>query len=226
MPEVTCHGAGPVIAVMAKAPRPGCVKTRLLPMLSPEEAAELHLAFLRDTLARVLAVPSARAAVVCPAADTDSLAACVLPGVTVQAQTGAGLSAALHFALGHFHALGHDPVLLLDSDSPHLPTRYLRRALTELRESDLVVGPTDDGGYYLAGAHRPHPDLFEASSIGTDTALSSLLRHAADLRLRTALLPTWFDVDRPEDLSRLAAELHRDPGAAPETARCLSRRGL
>lgn len=220
------HRPNPIVAIMAKAPRPGHVKTRLLPALSPQDAARLHRAFLEDTVDRVLSLAGVQAAVVCPPDDCEPLRSCLQPGAPVLAQGGEGLAAGLESALARLDADGYTPILLLDSDTPHLPAQVLYRAVAALEQVDLVAGPTDDGGYYLVGTRRHQPGLFQASSMGTGTALDALLSRACDLGLRVSLLPRWFDVDTPDDLTRLARFLRRYPEAAPRTAALLPRIGV
>ncbi len=211
---------------MAKAPRPGNVKTRLLSRLTPEDAAHLHVAFLADTASLVLSLPGVRAAAVCPPADAGELRAFLPAPFTIVPQAGSGLAAGLGFALEHFAGEGHDKILLCDSDSPHVPAGFLSEALALLESVDLVVGPTEDGGYYLVGARRGHRGLFEREAMGTGSALESLLARARLLGLQAATLSPWFDVDLPEDLRRLAGLLAAHPEAAPHTARCLERLGI
>lgn len=211
----------PIVAIMAKAPRPGHVKTRLLPALCPRDAIRVHRAFLADTVGRVLSLSGVHAAVVCPPDDCEPLRAFLPPPVAVLAQQGEGLAAGLDSALARFDADGYAPILLLDSDSPHIPGDILRRAVAAVTQGHLAVGPTDDGGYYLVGARGHHPGLFQASAMGTGTALEALCHRARDLGLHVSLLPRWFDVDTPEDLARLARFLKRYPEAAPRTAALL-----
>ena len=113
-------------------------------------------------------------------------------------------------------------VVALDSDSPHLPGSILQSAFELLETSDVVVGPTEDGGYYLVGASAMHPRLFDPASLGTGNARDALLKNASALGLSVALTEAWYDVDLPEDLRRLAAELRIEPGRAPRTAALLA----
>jgi rSAM/selenodomain-associated transferase 1 len=205
---------------MAKAPRPGRVKTRLTPHYDARSVAALYACLLEDTLARARAVAGIRVVVVCPAEDVEALAA-LLPGVAVTAQQGSGLSDGLRWVFAHFCARGGDRVVALDSDSPHLPPAAVESAFASLRTNDLVIGPTTDGGYYLVGAKAAHPALFGPDGLGTGSALDSLQDGARQLGLATALLEECYDIDVPGDVERLQADLGKWPERAPRTARLL-----
>jgi rSAM/selenodomain-associated transferase 1 len=206
---------------MAKAPRPGVVKTRLSACLPPAAILGLYRCLLEDTLALAQSLDGAETAIMCPAADVEELSHLAGGGVRVVAQTGNGLGAALATVFAHFAADGRR-VVAFNSDSPHLPPSALRSAFAALVSSDLVAGPTHDGGYYLVGASASHPGLFAGNSIGTTSALETLLQRARSLGLSVAFTDPFYDVDVPEDLSRLAEELRLDPRRAPRTASWLT----
>jgi rSAM/selenodomain-associated transferase 1 len=204
---------------MAKAPRPGLVKTRLHGVLAPEQAAALHRCFVEDVVGQALELPGVRVAVVCPEEDRDLLGGW-LPGETaILSQAGQGLAAGLAFALEQFAAAGFRRIVLRNSDSPNLPAARLSEALRCLEESDVVVGPTEDGGYYLVGARQAHPGLFDATTMGTSSAIGALRETAQSLGLSRTELAPWYDVDTPDDLWRLHADLRREPHRAVVTAR-------
>jgi glycosyltransferase A (GT-A) superfamily protein (DUF2064 family) len=113
---------------------------------------------------------------------------------------------------------GQGAAVLIGSDIPTLPMAHVNRAFALLGEHDLVLGPSDDGGYYLIGTHRPHPRLLREVTMSTPTVLRDTLAIAAELGLRAALLPGWYDVDTLADLARLRAELSAAPTTvAPHT---------
>lgn len=210
-----------VLVVMAKAPRAGRVKTRLSGAYAAAAIVELYRCLLDDTLALALSIPDTHVAVMAPAEDVGELAAVLPPGVRVVAQHGRGLAAALTSVFVMFSTARPRPVVAFNSDSPHLPRRALENAFAALLTHDLVVGPTDDGGYYLVGATSPHPGLFDPVPMGTASACDSLLANARAQRLTSALTQEWFDVDVAGDLRRLAETLGRDPAASPRTAALL-----
>jgi glycosyltransferase A (GT-A) superfamily protein (DUF2064 family) len=157
----------------------------------------------------------------CPTEDVADLAAFLPQGVQVIGQRGRGLAAGLVSVFERFvPALRR--VVAVDSDSPHLPVSILRSAFELLERTDIVVGPTEDGGYYLVGASALHPGLFDPASLGTGSARDALLENARALGLSVAFTEPFYDVDLPEDLRRLAAELRIDPGRAPRTAALLA----
>jgi len=202
------------LVVMAKAPRLGFVKTRLAGAC---DVVQLSECMLQDTLALARSVPGLHVAVMCPADDVAALASRLPGDVEVVGQDGRGLAAALCSAFGRFvPAFGR--VMALDSDSPHLPRAVLHAAFALLDTNDLVVGPTEDGGYYLVGASAVHLRLFDKASLGTSSACDALRSCARELGLSVALTEPWYDVDVPADLSRLAADLRVDPERAPRTA--------
>ena len=214
------------VVIMAKAPREGSVKTRLNGAYSPREVLRLSECMLRDTLALAWSIPGIHVAVMCPAGDVTDIGGRLPVGVQVVGQRGDGLAAALVSVFDHFvPEFRH--VVALDSDSPHLPASILQSAFDLLGTSEVVVGPTEDGGYYLVGASATHPRLFDRAPLGTSTARDALIGNARSLGLSVAFTEAWYDVDLPDDVRRLAAELRSDPARAPRTAELLgSWRGI
>jgi len=214
-----CDG---ILVIMAKAARPGAVKTRLAAGLPPTAITGLYRCFLEDTLALAQSLDGVETAIMSPAADVEDLSRVAGDGVPVVAQTGEGLGAGLTSVFAHFAAAGRRRVVAFNSDSPHLPASALRLAFDALGSCDLVVGPTHDGGYYLVGATASHPGLFAAGAMGTRSALQALLGRAEALGLSVRALDPFYDIDVPADLSRLAEELRLAPERAPRTATWLA----
>ncbi|MBA2304343.1 MAG: TIGR04282 family arsenosugar biosynthesis glycosyltransferase [Acidobacteria bacterium] len=210
-----------VLVVMAKAPRPGRVKTRLTVEYPVVSIVELYRCLLDDTLALASSIPNTQLAVMAPHEDLRELATLLPAGVSGVAQQGRGLAAALTSVFDTFTWEGPRRVIAFNSDSPHLPPRVLDDAFEALLTHDLVAGPTDDGGYYLVGATAPHARLFDPTPMGTTSALDSLLANARGMGLTYRLTEEWFDVDVASDLSRLAEALRQDSSAAPRTAALL-----
>jgi glycosyltransferase A (GT-A) superfamily protein (DUF2064 family) len=134
------------------------------------------------------------------------------------AQKGEGLAAGLTSVFAHFTARGKQRVVAFNSDSPHLPASILWSAFETLAEHEVVVGPTNDGGYYLVGAKDAHATLFDGDGMGTKSALEALLARARGLQLSVGLTDLFYDIDVEGDLTRLAAELRLAPARAPRTA--------
>jgi glycosyltransferase A (GT-A) superfamily protein (DUF2064 family) len=209
-----------VLVVMAKAPREGHAKTRLNGAIPAGGVVRLSDCMLRDTLDLARSLDGVHVAVTCPSEDVAALAA-ALPGVDVVGQDGVGLATALTFAFRRFVEAGFAHVIAIDADSPHLPVAVLHAAFASLAERDLVVGPTEDGGYYLVGASAAHAGLFGAA-IGTSGAYAALHGNARARGLTVAVARVWYDVDVAADLLRLAADLRAQPGRAPRTAALLA----
>jgi rSAM/selenodomain-associated transferase 1 len=218
------EGDDRLLAIMMKAPRHGHVKTRLAPDYSPERILTLYRALVEDTidLARLMDL---HVVAFCPAGDETELAQW-LPQVEIVSQRGEGLAAGLRSAFEQLCTESGRRVMAFNADSPHLPAGALESAFDALMTADLVVGPCDDGGYYLVGARRPHPGLFDAAAMGRDSACNTLLAQAARQGLRVSLAVEHYDIDVPADLLRLAGELSRAPSRASHTAAILTSWGV
>ena len=210
------------LVIMAKAPRPGAVKTRLANSFPVQAVTELYKCLLNDTIELAQSLDRVEIAIMCPAPDVRDLSLAVAKSVRVVPQTGSGLAAALDSVFTQFAATDRPGVIAFNSDSPHLPPSALQAAFDALETCDLVVGPTHDGGYYLVGARASHPDLFTSDGMGTATAFEALLENASNLQLSVHVIDPFYDIDVAADLSQLADELQRVPGKAPRTAKWLS----
>jgi uncharacterized protein len=213
------------LVVMAKAPRPGTVKTRLAQSLPVEAVTQLYCCLLDDTMALAHSLGATEVVIMCPAADVEELNRLARGVANVVAQKGEGLAAGLTSVFAQFAALGRQRVIAFNSDSPHLPASVLGCAFEALTDHDVVVGPTNDGGYYLVGAKAVHPALFYGDGMGTKSALETLLARARELNLSVAFTDPFYDIDEERDLTRLAAELRLAPVRAPRTAGWLKQWG-
>jgi len=220
---VRSSGHNRVLVIMAKAPRPGAVKTRLASSLSPEAVTAFYCCLLDDTLALARSLGDVEVAIMCPDSDVDELARLAGMRLTnneasVVAQKGEGLAAGLTSVFAHFAEVQQRRVIAFNSDSPHLPRSVLEDAFEALAAHDVVVGPTHDGGYYLVGAKASHPTLFAGDGMGTSSALERLLSRARALELSVGFASPFYDIDVADDLTRLAEELRLAPARAPRTA--------
>jgi hypothetical protein len=212
-----------VLVIMAKAPRPGAVKTRLAPSLSPAAVTAFYCCLLDDTLALAWSLGDVEIAIMCPESDVNELARLAgtqlaSKAASVVAQKGDGLAAGLTSVFAHFAEGRQRRVIAFNSDSPHLPRSVLEDAFETLAAHDVVVGPTHDGGYYLVGAKASHPTLFADDGLGTSSALERLLSRIRALELSVGFTDPFYDIDVEGDLTRLAAELQLAPTRAPRTA--------
>ena len=205
------------LVIMAKAAKPGAVKTRLAACLPSDAITDLYRCLLEDTMALARSLDGVATAIMSPAADVKELRRTVDGGMQVVPQWGSGLAAGLESVFEYFEGR----TVAFNSDSPHLSMSVLRQAFDALAGYDLVVGPTNDGGYYLVGARARHPGLFAPSAMGTASALEILLARAHNLGLSVHATDEFYDIDTPADLNRLMEELRLAPERAPRTARWL-----
>ena len=212
------------VAIFAKAPTPGAVKTRLCPPLTERQAAALARCFLRDTIARVHGLAGTTPVIAYAPASERDLFQRLAPDFSLRAQHGRDLGERMRSALGALLRTGHPAAVAVGTDTPTLPPALLQRAvdLAASGDIDVVLGPCEDGGYYLIGVRDDYPTLFENVPWSTPAVLDVTLRRAEEAKLRTALLPTWFDIDTPGDLARLSAALVETPHVAPATSRFLT----
>lgn len=201
------------VAVMAKAPRLGAVKTRLAPPLSGAEAAALSRCLIRDSAENImLAAQSAPIDGYLAYAPPGSEAAFrdLLPQtIRLLPSRRTGLGYSLADAARELLAAGYGSACLVNSDSPTLPNSILVEAVRVLRAPGdrVVLGPAEDGGYYCIGLKNPHVRLFEDIDWSTERVLGQTLDRAREIGLDTALLPGWYDIDDLSALRRLAEEL-------------------
>lgn len=207
------------LGLMAKAPLAGEVKTRLVPPLTAPEAAALNVCFLRDMAANVESVSKTEAAsglVVYTPTGSESAFESLLPeDFKLLAQRGTSLGERLCNATDDLLQQGYGAVCLINSDSPTLPTSILIRAIKSLAlDGDRVVlGPAEDGGYYLIGLKHAHTHLFNRIAWSTSDVLAHTRQRAAEIDLPVEMLPSWYDVDDAETLNRLCVELFFTPSS-------------
>ncbi|NTU85148.1 MAG: glycosyltransferase [Chloroflexales bacterium] len=213
----------PALFVMAKQPLAGQTKTRLCPPLSPQGAATLYEGFLRDTLDLMAQVPDVRRGIAFLPIDAESYFRKLAPAMELVRQRGSDLGERLDNLISATLQAGAPLVVVIDSDSPTLPAAYIQAAFAQLASgTDLVLGPCDDGGYYLIGLRQPQPRLLREVQMSTPHVLHETLVIAAELGLRSSFLPCWYDVDTAAELERLRAELAiASPTIASHTRRCL-----
>ncbi len=207
---------------MAKQPLAGHTKTRLCPPLTPDQAARLYDAFLRDVvaIARTVSrlIDGVQPHIAYAPGGEPTFFADLASDFGLVAQRGDTLGARLDHVLTDRLSRDYDQVVAINSDSPTLPPAYIAQAFTQLESAqiDAVFGPCKDGGYYLIGVDAPHPRLVLDVRMSTPHVLRDTLLLADEEGLTTALTPPWYDVDTIDELAKLQRELTRRP---PETAR-------
>ena len=198
------------VICFTRVPRPGQTKTRLMPVLSGEQCAQLHRAFLQDLNAVYQDLEADLLVAYTPDPHWQALQSLLPCGKQFFQQEGDGLGARMHNALCQAFRWGYESVLLTGSDLPELKKEHLEHAFAVLAQADVVLGPTRDGGYYLVGMKRPCARVFEGHKYGGSTVLESTLAAIADAGLKGALESDCEDVDTPEDLARLSQTLPVD----------------
>jgi rSAM/selenodomain-associated transferase 1 len=224
------------MAVMGKASAPGRTKTRLVPPLSAESAAQLNTAFLQDIIGNLLRAGQEMAiapyVAFGPAGSEPFFRACLPANLPLIECSLPHFGACLDLAIATLLQRGHSSACVLNSDSPTLPTRLLIQAARALAQPKdvVVIGPSTDGGYYLLGVKRIHRRLFEEIDWSTSRVFEQTRQRAAELGLSVTILEPWYDVDDAAALSRLRADLADDVGVkaagvyeAPYTRTALTR---
>jgi rSAM/selenodomain-associated transferase 1 len=203
------------IAIMAKASAPGRTKTRLVPPLTFDEAAALNTAFLQDISDNLLRAGEeasiAGYAAFAPKGSEDFFHRHLPPAIGLIDTCLPTFGACLFHAIEALFARGHSSAVVLNSDSPDLPTAFLVETACLLAQPGdrAVLGPSSDGGYYLLGLKTAHRRLFEDIAWSTERVATQTLQRAREIGLAVQLLPTWYDVDDVACLQRLRTEMHR-----------------
>jgi rSAM/selenodomain-associated transferase 1 len=217
-----------VLALFAKQPIAGKVKTRLAADTSPQFAAEAATAFLLDFSKRLAVLPYGLFLVFDPPESQDYFASQIDRRFTLTPQCEGNLGQRLsRFITSQFQA-GVERVVIVGTDSPTLPTTIIDEAFEALRKADVVLGPAFDGGYYLLGCAGRTPPIFEGISWGSRDVLAETIKCLADPSWRLALLPPWYDVDTLADWRMLCGHFQAmrragvDPGV-PATEQLASR---
>ena len=215
--------ASSALIVFAKAPKPGRVKTRLTELLTREEAARLYEAFLRDSFAAYASLAEHQeVALRLYHADPDWPVQLTPGRASLHRQRDGGLDERMAAAFRETFATGASHAVIVGTDFPTLPRAFLRKAFEVLKGASeaICIGPTTDGGFYSLGVGGHYPQLFDDMSYSHAEVFAHTLSRAAAEEAVPVVLPEWYDVDRPDDLRRLAAELAGDGAAcAPQTRR-------
>lgn len=222
------------IGIMCKAPQPGRTKTRLGSAIGAVDAARLSACFLHDVAAAIESVPEQCGrkgyAVYAPAGTEPQLRQLIPPSFDLLLQVDAEFGNVLHGAICNLLTAGHDCAVLVNGDSPTLPSGLLIEAIDALRRTGdrMVLGPASDGGYYLIGLKHPHHRLFEDIPWGTDVVARRTLERAHEIGLEAVVMREWYDVDDLETLHWLQEEFagrsdrFRDGGDAAATRACMA----
>ncbi len=219
------------LGLMTKAPEPGKVKTRLCPPLTPEEAAELNACFLRDLSSSIASATESCAAkgigVYTPIGMETLYDSILPPTFSLLPQRGQSFDARLTSAIEDLLRIGFGSVCLINSDSPTVPPASFVEAVRALSEPGdrMVLGPAEDGGYFLIGVKKLHRRLFEEIDWSTERVFQQTMKRAREINLEVHELPRGLDVDDEQSLSLLCQELLQSSettlDVAPNTRRFL-----
>jgi len=205
-----CVGEEQILIIMAKEPVPGRVKTRLSPLLTPDEACELYRCFLLDTFTEMQKLKDTRIAVAFTPREAEATFHSLIPHrFLLFPQEGKDLGKRQPNAFRYLFRQGFKRVSMIGGDIPTLPHRLIREAfhILSLHEKDVILGPSTDGGYYLVGLSQLHLGIFQGISWSSAVVLKQTMERARDLNLRVGLLEQWYDVDTITDIWVLMDQL-------------------
>lgn len=202
----------PILIIIAKEPQIGTTKTRLSPPFKLSEAAELFEALLLDTIDLASSINEIDLAMaVTPPESIEYFERKTPKGTILMPVICVDIGDCLKQVFEKLFQLGYPKVLAFNSDGPSLPQEYIHKAIHLLDVHDVVYGPSEDGGYYLAGLKKVYPKIFNEIKWSTSQVLEQSLAKAGKENLRVSLLPKWYDVDTAEDLMRLMEDIRSHP---------------
>lgn len=208
------------LIIFAKEPELGRVKTRLQGCLSKKKCVELYKVFLQDTLDLARATKCPGRVLAYDSSDREpKYLKKIAKDFLFYKQEGKDLGEKMHRAFKFAARMNYGKKLILGSDSPHLPLSYILEAYKGLDKSDIVLGPSLDGGYYFVGLKKPSGRLFQHIQWSTQTVFQETLRNARKMQRRVSVSSYWYDVDSPDDLIKLERDLkkRKNKNIAPRT---------
>jgi rSAM/selenodomain-associated transferase 1 len=209
------------IVIMAREPEPHKVKTRLTPPLDPVTASKIYHGFLMDKIEQVEGIKEADHFVAyTPESSRYFFESIIPPDFTLLPQKGKDLGERLANICDTLFENGYVKIVMMDSDTPNLPSSYITDGLESLKKTDLVLGPCEDGGYYLIGLSSNMPQIFQGIPWSTSNVTEVTMRKAQALGKKIFLLEKWYDVDTISDLRRLKSELDAYPEVSNDVFFC------
>ncbi len=204
------------LIVFAKEPVQGKVKTRLHTGIEPSEATDLYTAFLFDSLSQYGRLgPDVRLYVSSETAEVGPIVGYDGP---VRKQHGRDLGSRMQHAFAETFRAGYERIVIIGTDHPSLPDDFIAFAFQTLSTVEsIVIGPADDGGYYLLGMNQFYPQLFEGMTFSREDVFDQTVDRAATTNAELTILPPWYDVDTPQALQRLLEDLPPNSETAPRT---------
>ena len=209
------------VICFTRVPKPGVTKTRLLPVLKPQQCADLHWAFLKDLADTYRELDAHLFVAYTPDADWESLKT-VFPHAGFYPQKGNDLGERMYRVIRKVLELGYESAVLTGTDLPMMTAAHLESGFAALEEQDIAIGPTSDGGYYLIGMKKPCREVFRVEGYGGASVFESTVAAAEDAGLSVGLALPCDDVDTPGDLWDLTKTVR--PGS--HTEKCLKQEGI
>lgn len=195
------------LVIMAKHPIAGRTKTRLVPPFNSQQAADFFEALMLDTFELVRRIPDVELTVAfSPSSALEYFNQTRFPQTALLPVDGCNIGDCLLEAAKMMISFNHHKIVLMNSDGPSLPPEYILQAYALLENNDLVLGPSEDGGYYLCGFTRLFPKLFQGITWSSAKVLAQTMESAQNLKLTVAFTPNWYDIDTIADAERLFGE--------------------
>lgn len=205
---------------MAKVPKAGKVKTRLQPFLTPGQSADISIAFLQDAENKAKTIEKNLIVAVSPFEKRNKLNEILQHQPVLIEQTGNNLGEKMLNAFKFAFEDGSDAVVMFGTDSPTFPADFIEQAFEFLElETDVVLGKTEDGGFYLIGLRILDARIFENVAWSSTETFEKVRQNIMDINLHLREVPVWYDVDEKEDLERLRKELSNNKNAQRRAAK-------
>ena len=196
------------LIIFAKSPIPGKVKTRLIPHITPIEAAELYKAFVADIIGNTHKLKCGQVTIAyTPSNAEDTFRSICNQSVNYLPQNGDNLGERMKNAFMYSFEKGSKRTVIIGTDSPTLPLSYIRDAFDALNEVPVTIGPTFDGGYYLIGLSERNDTIFDGVDWSTSRVFSQTLTRTQELNKQLCVLPPWYDVDTSDNLEFLRSHI-------------------
>ena len=205
------------IIIMAKVPRAGNVKTRLQPYLSPDKCVLLSEAFLEDAIDKAQSLTNDLIISFSPNSERDYFTKFENNKFTLLVQKGENLGEKMFNAFQFAFIQGSDAIVMIGTDSPTFPAKFIGQAFKSLKNSDAVLGETEDGGFYLIGLRTLPKEIFANIEWSSPKTFRQTTENITNSSLKISFLPIWYDIDFPEDLIKLRKDLSKNSDAAPKT---------
>ena len=212
------------LVVMLKVPIAGQVKTRLAAKIGKKDATKLYRCFIHDTFSGISLLKNIDIIAAYAPQNLISRVKRLVPlGVVVIPQKGRDLGERIQNVFSHLFSIGYKKIAIIGADSPDLPTEYIEKSFLLLKgKTRLVIGPAEDGGYYLIAMSSEQKEIFKDIPWGTGTVFKETIEKAKRAGLKSAVLPQWYDVDEINTLKKLRDNL-RSASPATKTGKLLEK---